>query len=193
MTAVTRQDPALPVVGEYRILRFRKGRGMLFQARKSQRLKEGNYSRPGYYFITIVCDHRDPGFGEIVHGEIHLNRFGIIADHCWKTLPEHFPDCAIDAYIVMPDHFHGIIELKNDVNMGNNVGNRHACSLQSFRQYQRIPVVIGAFKSASSRLIRQSGYLEFKWQKSYYDRILRRNELPRTRDYIRNNPKNRTV
>jgi putative transposase len=70
--------------------------GMLFQTRKSQRLKGRDYSRPGFYFITIVCDHRDPGFGIITHGKMNLNRYGIITDQCWKTLPEHFPDCAIE-------------------------------------------------------------------------------------------------
>jgi putative transposase len=155
----------------------------------------------------------------------NLDNETILVDQCWKTLPDHFPDCAIDDYIVMPDHFHGIIELKNDTSdLGAiRVGNMHlcavafltcvafrsfsvegakqvakvhacsvhpnACSLQ-YRQHQRIPVIIGAFKSASSRLIRQSGYPEFKWHKSYYDRILRRNELPRIRQYIRNNPNN---
>ena len=161
------------------------------------RLRERDYSRPGYYFITIKCDHRDPGFGQITHGEMNLNYFGTIADQCWKTLPDHFPDCALDEFIIMPDHVHGIIELKNETGVSGDanetgesgVGNRHACSLQ-YRQYQRIPVIIGAFKSASARLIHGSGYPEFKWQKSYYDRILRRNELPRIREYIRNNPKN---
>ena len=92
---------------------------------------ERNYSRPGYYFITIKCDHRDPGFGQITHEEMHLNPYGIIAAHCWKTLPDHFPDCAIDEYIVMPDHFHGIIKLKNDTGMGNNVGEQ-ACLFPTF-------------------------------------------------------------
>ena len=108
--------------------------------------------------------------------------------HCLKTLPEHSPDCALDEFIIMPDHVHGIIELKNETGE-TGVGNRHACSLQ-YRQYQRIPVIIGAFKSASARLIHGSGYPEFKWQKSYYDRILRRRELPGIRRYIRDNPKN---
>jgi len=101
-----------------------------------------------------------------------------------KNIPGHFPDCAIDEFFVMPDHFHGIIELKKTA----RAGNRHACSLHSCRPYQRIPVIIGAFKSASARLIHQSGYPEFKWQKSYYDRILRFKELSCIRNYIRNNP-----
>ena len=157
---------------------------MRYRQRKLQRMPERNYSRPGYYFIAIKCGHRDPGFGKIAHGEMILNHYGMIAGRCWRNIPGHFPDCAIDEFVVMPDHFHGIIELKKTA----RVGNRHACSLHSCRPYQRIPVIIGAFKSASARLIHQSGYPEFKWQKSYYDRILRFKELSCIRNYIRNNP-----
>ncbi|MEA2076655.1 MAG: hypothetical protein U9O95_01390 [Candidatus Marinimicrobia bacterium] len=74
------------------------------------------------------------------------------------------------------------------------IRNRHACSdlakIQNMksRRYQILPLAIGSFKSAVSRSIHLAGYWEFKWQKSYYDRIIRMKELNRIRTYIRNNP-----
>ena len=72
---------------------------------------------------------------------------------------------------------------RHESDMGNNhashIRNRHACSLQLklARSHQKLPVVIGSFKSAVTRLIRKSDYDKyFSWQKSYHDRIVRNEE-----------------
>jgi REP element-mobilizing transposase RayT len=153
--------------------------------RKPQRLGNYNYSQPGYYFVTITLDNKISVFGKIIDGNIKLNKFGKVVDKCWKDIPCHFPECKLDKYVIMPDHFHGIIQI---------VRNRHACSVQEHacsvrRQNQLLPLIIGGFKSASSRLIHQLGYHDFKWHKSYNDRILRKDELNCKRKYINDNPK----
>ena len=84
----------------------------------------------------------------------------------------------------MPNHVHGIIIIDSDE---GPVGNRHACSLQQGRQYQKLPVVIGSYKSAVTRKINQIKN-EFNWHKSFYDHIIRNDKsLHRIRKYIHYN------
>ena len=77
--------------------------------RHSIRLPNYNYAQPGGYFITIVTYHRDLLFGEIVNQTMRFNSFGRIVDECWRAIPEHFPNVELGAYVVMPNHVHGII------------------------------------------------------------------------------------
>jgi hypothetical protein len=64
--------------------------------------------------VTIVTYQRDPLFGEIENEEMVLNGFGKIADECWRAIPEHFPNVELGAYVVMPNHVHGIIAIGAD-------------------------------------------------------------------------------
>src|SRR5262245_42671682 len=77
--------------------------------RRSIRLKGHDYSSEGAYYVTIVTYHRDCLFGAIVNEEMILNDLGKIADECWRSIPEHFPNTESGAYVVMPNHVHGII------------------------------------------------------------------------------------
>jgi putative transposase len=77
--------------------------------RRSIRLGGYDYSRAGAYFVTIVTYRRERLFGEVVNGDMGLNELGIIADECWRAIPEHFPHVDLGAHIVMPNHVHGII------------------------------------------------------------------------------------
>jgi putative transposase len=82
--------------------------------RRSIRLPDYDYSQPGGYFITIVTYQRALLFGQIVDAEMQLNDFGGIADECWRAIPDHFPNVELGAYIVMPNHVHGIIIIRGD-------------------------------------------------------------------------------
>ncbi len=81
--------------------------------RKSTRLKGYDYSQAGVYYVTIVTYQRDCLFGDVVNEEMILNKFGKIADECWRTIPEHFPNVELGAYAVMPNHVHGIVVITN--------------------------------------------------------------------------------
>ncbi len=152
--------------------------------RKSNRLKGWNYSNQGYYFVTLCANHHGNIFGEVANGKIILNEAGRIVAHYWFDIPNHCEYCGILDFVIMPDHMHAIVLIKN-------VGNRHACSVQENRNLQMLPIVMGSFKAASSRLIHKSGHPDFKWHKSYYDRIIRdKDEYERIRKYIIDNPKN---
>jgi REP element-mobilizing transposase RayT len=79
--------------------------------RKSIRLKGYDYSQEGLYFITICCQDMKHRFGKILHAEMILNEYGQIAHDEWMKLPDRFPNIALDAFQIMPNHMHGIIAL----------------------------------------------------------------------------------
>ena len=156
--------------------------------RKANRYKGYNYSSAGYYFVTICTKDRLSFFGKIEDDKMILNECGEIAEKCWLDIPKHFPNVKTDEFVVMPNHFHGIIIIDGFV------GNRHACSLQNThenRQHQKLPVIIGSFKSAVTKLIHRKYDKNFHWQKSYYDHIIHgESSLNNIRQYIRQNPQN---
>ena len=56
------------------------------------------------------------------YNEIILNKYGEIVNHCWQDLTNHYHNCLLDTYVIMPDHFHGIVQIINiDENAGNGV------------------------------------------------------------------------
>jgi len=152
--------------------------------RKLQRLSGYNYSRPGYYYVTLRVKESNQLLCNIHNGNITLNPIGSIVDKQWNWLSKQYEYVLLDEYVIMPDHFHGIIQIINA-----RVGNGRDRSLQ-LRKIKPLPEIIGAFKTTSSKQIHQLGNWDFKWQKSFYDRILRKYELNTKRNYIKNNPKN---
>ena len=77
--------------------------------RRSIRLKGYDYTQPGAYFITICTHSRACLFGEIIDGEMHLNEAGQIVVQTWQDLSNHVSNVQLDAFVVMPNHVHGII------------------------------------------------------------------------------------
>jgi len=146
--------------------------------RRSIRLKGFNYSQAGAYYVTIVTYQRDCLFGEIKNDEMVLSNLGKIADECWRAIPEHFPNVELGAYVVMPNHVHGIILINNN-----------------HRKQPNEPVpgslgtVIGSFKSAVSKRIGRQHNATGIWQRNYYEHIIRdEKDLQNKTDYINANP-----
>ena len=77
--------------------------------RRSIRLPNYDYSRPGAYFVTICVQGRACLFGDVVDGEMRLNDFGRVTYDCWNDIPKHFPHVQLDAFVIMPNHVHGIV------------------------------------------------------------------------------------
>ncbi len=82
--------------------------------RHSIRLKDYDYSIGGAYFITICAYKRQCLFGEIAYGEMRLNEAGRIVQLIWEQLPAHYPHIGLDAFVIMPNHVHGIVILNHD-------------------------------------------------------------------------------
>ena len=152
------------------------------------RLKNFDYSQPGFYFITICTKKKGNVLGEIREEIMWLNQFGEILKECWFDLPEHYDNCRLDEFVIMPNHFHAIVEIIAVVNGLQPF----SYGLQPFREgpLHGLSEIIRAFKTFSSKKINQSNQLpKFQWQQSFYDRVVRNEEeLHKIREYIINNP-----
>ena len=81
--------------------------------RRSLRLKGYDYTQVGAYFVTIVTQGKLRLFGEIVGKEMRLNEAGEMVCGVWEVLPQRFPAIEMDMFVVMPNHLHGIVVIKN--------------------------------------------------------------------------------
>lgn len=79
--------------------------------RKTIRLKGYDYSQEGLYFITICTKNKECLFGNIANDVMILNDAGMAVEKCWYEIPNHFPNTKLHQMVVMPNHFHGIIEI----------------------------------------------------------------------------------
>lgn len=84
--------------------------------RRSIRLKGYDYAQAGAYFVTIVAWQREMLFGDVVNGEMMLNEFGKIVQDEWERTGKIRREVELGMYIVMPNHFHGIVVLSSDTN-----------------------------------------------------------------------------
>ncbi|MEO8398663.1 MAG: transposase [Ignavibacteriaceae bacterium] len=109
-----------------------------------------------------------------------LNEPGKIVEEIWNNIPKHYKQIELDDRVIMPNHFHGILII-NDVETGR------APSLQHTKY--TLGNVIGSFKSAVTKEIRNIGFKDFHWRSRFYDHIIRNeNDLHQIRKYIEMNP-----
>ena len=162
--------------------------------RHSIRLKGYDYSKTGAYFITLCTQNRKCLFGSIVNGGIQLNKIGQIVKDEWIKIAEIQHEIKLDEYVVMPDHFHGIVIFTKSVGAIHE-SPIHGSPLQMTQKQRRnmgLPKLIGRFKMLSSKKInkiRQTPGVKL-WQRDYWEHIIRNNdELINIRKYIKNNPK----
>ena len=176
--------------------------------RQSRRLDDWDYTQAAAYFVTICTRDRVCLFGEVETGRMGLNRYGRIAAEEWRRTANLRDSVALDAFIVMPNHVHGIIVIQTDGNGGPDVlrgdtARRVATATttdgagsSSDRQCGRpqagsLGTIVGAYKSAVTRCINQHRSVsgESVWQRNYHDHIIRNDEeWRRIRQYIRTNP-----
>jgi len=92
--------------------------------RRSIRLKGYDYTRSGAYYVTVCTQDRLPLFGDVVNGVMVPKAMGDIVQRCWDAIPEHMPMVVCDAFVVMPNHMHGIIVITDVVAGGSSVDHR---------------------------------------------------------------------
>jgi putative transposase len=168
--------------------------------RRSIRLQGYDYTRQGAYFTTICTHKRECVLGDIVEDQMVLSSAGRIVEECWLAIPEHFPQVDLDAFVVMPNHLHGILILAGredngtmrkamEAAMGGTIYRAPTGRQEHFRQpvAGSIPTIVRTFKAAVSRKADLAS--GFGWQRNYYEHIIRsEGDLSRIREYIVNNP-----
>lgn len=183
--------------------------------RRSTRLKGYDYSSNGAYFISIVTQGRSLLFGDVVDSEMHLNDAGEMVQRCWEEMPKRFPSIAMDQFIVMPNHMHGVVVIQQPVvdvgtplhqpavgapldqpAVGAPLVGAQETGTTTRVAPTRLGDVIGAFKSLTtleySRGVDSKGWQSFDkrlWQRNYHEHIIRNErEFEDIREYIWNNP-----
>jgi len=84
--------------------------------RTSPRLNTFDYTTPGAYFVTVCARQREALFGELIGGRTLLSAVGRAAHSCWVAIPRHCRGVTTDAFVVMPDHVHGILIVADESN-----------------------------------------------------------------------------
>lgn len=174
--------------------------------RHSIRLKGYDYSQAGAYFVTLCAWQRECLFGEIVNGEMVLNDMGQIVLEEWERTPKMRSNVELDVYSIMPNHFHAIISVHDNVGAhcmrpesaivgesanGSQTHKRAYVGAPLRRQSDSIGSIVAGFKSATTKQINIARVNLGcpVWQRNYYERVIRNeDELSRAREYIVNNP-----
>ena len=168
----------------------------------SARLQYWDYRWAGAYFITICTQNREHYLGEIVNGQMQLSHIGVIADILWYQIPHHAQNVELGAFVVMPNHIHGILVLTETVDTNiPAVETLHATSLPSTKQKNEqmamispksnsISTIVRSYKSAVTKHAHRLGF-EFQWQTRFHDHVIRNDEsFQKIINYIISNPAN---
>lgn len=160
--------------------------------RRALRLRGYDYAQPGAYFVTICTRKRSCLLGDVADGKMILNDYGRGVEACWTTISNHFPHAQLDAYVVMPNHVHGIITIAKAVGArfprprGINEGGE----TPPLRE-PTLGKMVAYFKYQSAKRINVLRHTagEPLWQRNYYEHVIRDEvALNRIRQYIAENP-----
>ncbi|HXA01935.1 MAG TPA: transposase [Cytophagaceae bacterium] len=169
--------------------------------RNSLRLEDHDYSSRGNYFITICTHQREYFFGLPDSNNPVEKALEKIITECWGDCLSD--NITTPAFVIMPNHLHGIIRIKQPaIHIPTfHVGAIHESPLHErleltneqpmqkgslewirARRQMKLSKIIGKFKMQSSKQI--NNFLEdnfgerpFKWQRNYYDHIIRAKNL----------------
>ena len=176
------------------------------ERRQSMRWDAHDYRQPGAYFVTILTRNRACVFGTVQDDAVHLSEVGGVARDCWQAIPDHHKQVTLDAYVIMPNHVHGLVIIQPDGEGAEGAGRKDTRSRVLTADSTRptdtahtrrfghsvagsLSTIIGSYKAAVTRYVRRSLMPDFQWHRNFHDRVVRNaEELERIRHYIRLNP-----
>jgi putative transposase len=174
--------------------------------RRTLRMPSFDYSSPGAYFVTICVHERACLLGDVAGEQARLSEIGALVLWTWECLPDRFPTIELDAFVVMPNHVHGILWLTDhrvvvglaqpsaiDTEVGEaSLATTSFVSITTpSHKRPSLGQVIGSFKSLTTIEAnkRQGTPGQRLWQPDYYERVVRsETELHRFRQHIADNP-----
>lgn len=154
--------------------------------RRSLRLSDYDYASPGAYFITICVKDRLNVFGDIVEHSMRLNDCGKIVAQELESSAKMRREVALDEFIIMPNHVHGIVFIKE-----SDVGATGRSPSRSGPAPRSLGAFVSGFKSATTKRINQLRRTPGApvWQRNYHEHVIRNEpSLSRIREYIAGNP-----
>jgi REP element-mobilizing transposase RayT len=178
---------------------------------ESARLKGWDYTADGWYFVTVCTRGRECFFGEIVDWRMWLSNIGDTALRYWKDIPNHSANASLDAFVIMPNHLHGIVIIKRPTtdhrrDVACNVSTTTTANGGAYDggdlgtaggsggltvppKRGSLGAIVRSYKSAVTRWCHMNGYTSFAWQPRFYDRVIRdRAALQNIRRYSLDNP-----
>lgn len=171
--------------------------------RRSIRLKGHDYGQPGTYFITICTHQRAPVFGHVTAGKMQLSEVGRMVQCVWEQMDAYYFNIRTDAFIVMPDHIHGILHVRaaprgrpdseiggskslpdtgqpHDTGQSRDTGQPHdtgqpqgVAPTDAPTAGLSLPDAVHRFKSLTSKRYRDAASCGRLWQRNYWERIVR--------------------
>lgn len=147
------------------------------------RMNGRDYSRPGWFFVTLGADYHRHFFGTVDAGEMQANGLGRLVETCWSGIPQHYSHIQLGAWQLMPNHFHGLMRIVRSGGAG-------------------LGEVLNLFKGSVTREARRAGLVQpvishhgekvpgKVWAPNYYDVIcFDADELAVRENYVRANPR----
>jgi REP element-mobilizing transposase RayT len=174
--------------------------------RRSIRLKGFNYTQGNVFFVTICSYQRDCIFGNISDGVMVLNEQGKCVEKAWLETAAKRSSIKLDEFIIMPNHFHGIIWITDEAHLHRrgtacrapyayrasridifprSLGTARCAPTPDLKceRFGRpvsgsLPTIIRSFKSAAGKYVNESRGSPGTpvWQRNYYEHIIRDND-----------------
>lgn len=163
----------------------------------SIRLQSWDYGSDAAYFVTICTKDRQHFFGQITYSpeslaEMRLTPIGQLAQQYWQEIPQQFPFAQLKAFVIMPDHMHGIIIIEGASTDAINrvcTGAGGITGAKNPMLSQNLSRIIRWYKGRTTYESRKTNP-NFTWQPRFYEHIIRDDRaFKNIANYIYNNPK----
>ncbi|MGB6298045.1 MAG: transposase, partial [Rivularia sp. (in: cyanobacteria)] len=161
---------------------------------ESTRLPDRDYAANGWYFVTICTKDCIYHLGNgVISGKVQVTPIGEIAQQFFAEIPKYSKYTYVDAYVVMPNHVHGIVVIDKPTNIAISPRKNEITQTEFMSQISpksgSLSTIIRSYKSAVTRWCRRNQHEYFAWQERFYESIIRADDsIDRIRQYIINNP-----
>ncbi|MBI5017941.1 MAG: transposase [Deltaproteobacteria bacterium] len=164
---------------------------------ESARLPHWDYAGPGWYYVTICTRDRLCHFGNVMDDRVDLSPIGRIVADEWRKTAEIRAAVALDEWVLMPNHLHGILVIHaaptvETPRRGVSTvppSTKGETAQRAVSTANSLGSIVGQFKGACTKRVFAAGLGDFAWQPRYYDHVIRNyNDLTRIREYIVANP-----
>lgn len=162
-----------------------------FKNRYHGAITENSFQNEDIYLVTLCAKSYKNHFGIIENDEMVLSKSGLVAKECWMNLSNNIPHLETGEFVIMPNHIHGIIRFKQEVNI---TVSEHMVADMQIRIYapetevKNLTTVIGDYKKQVKKYIRLYNPV-FDWQPSFYEYVIsNKSEFTMIEKHIRENP-----
>jgi putative transposase len=173
--------------------------------RRSIRLPRHDYTSTGSYVVTICVRGGECLLGEVSDDQMRFSDYGRVVAYYWQRIANHVSHASLDAWVIMPNHMHGILTLDASLDSAGALADGGSEEPPGSEQVKETPwdarpvqlvsgslgAIAGNYKSITTRRINRMRHTPGQsfWQRNYWDTVIRNEAtLNRIREYIDCNP-----